>query len=646
MVFESDPNVVAEIAGEPISFDQLQRQYQRTSGVVDTVETLASYEDFLERYVDFRLKVKEAKRIGLDSHPDVVNEILSYRGRFARPYLLERNVIEPITELLYERRTEMIHASHILLRLSPGQDSTDAFAKMTLIVDSIKAGADFGDMAERHSEDPTAKNPARPTGYRGNLGFFSGGRMVQSFEDQAYSTEVGSLSPIFRSRYGYHVLKVHERRNTIPEVRAAHIMIVPKGTTEVDSSNALAEIQALRDSVSAGTPFADLARRHSDDGSSAAKGGDIGYIAYDGRLLPELKDPLFNLQEIGDVTEVLETRFGYHLLELTDRKGIPSYDELYEELKKQALGLPRMKVEERKFAEKVLINRSASYDTLKVADLFVAVSADSAATMIKENQFSPEELLIPIASIGDSTLTVEHLHQTMRFEQFDSSGGKDSLLTAIMQDFMIQKAIDYEVAALEETDEEFSTTMSDFRDGLVLFKLMEDSVWSAATKDSLALRKRYDASPTSFTYPDRTVIISFFGRDSKALEEHVTAVLETGVAPIPDTSATTGTVSQIRTDTTRVAGNTNSIFDSALSLTAGERTTVQEYNNGYIILVNDGVEPSRQKTFDEARSEIATAYQDELEAQLLGRLRTEYNTFTYPDRLRVHLGLGMDPVSP
>ncbi len=639
MMFADDPEVVAEIAGSPISFTELEEQYRRTSGLVDTSGTVESYEDFLQRYVDFKLKVREARRIGLDKDPEVVNEILTYRGRFARPYLLEHNVIEPITQLLYNRRSEMVHASHILLRVREGDDTTAVRNRMVLIVDSIKAGTDFGDMAVRHSEDPTAANPARPTGYKGNLGFFSGGRMVQPFEDWAYMTSPGSMSPIFRTRFGYHVLQVHERRPAIPEVRVSHLMTAPTNPTAADSLAALENIQSLRDSILAGADFATIARRHSADGSSAPKGGDLGYIAYDGRLLPELKDPLFDLENVGDITEVIQTRFGNHVLQLTDRKALPTYDELYEELKKQALALPRMKTEERKFALGVLDERGASYDTLKVRDLFVAVPKDSVGKIIREMQFSEDEMQIPIAMVGDSTFTVNHLVNTMRFQQFDTSVTKDSLLSKIMDDFMVQKAIDYEVAALEETDESFAVTMSDFRDGLVLFKLMEDSVWNAASSDSLALLERYNANPQSYRYPDRTIVVSFFGRDSEALASYVETLMTTGTAPVPDTSATTGSVDQIRTDTTRIAGTSNSIFDSALELGQGEITEPAEYNGGYIILLNDGIDPSRPKTFAEARSELATEFQEELEARLLTRLRRENLAFTYPERLPVLIGL-------
>ena len=226
-----DPSVVAVIDGEPLTLDEFETRYARASGgaAVAADDSLEAYRDFLQRYVNFRVKVKAARDAGLDESDEVLSEIRTYRTNLARPYLIEREVLEPLVREVYDRRQETIDASHILIRVGPvptPADTLAAYEKLVMVLDSVRAGTDFGDLAVRHSEDPSAQREGRP-GYRGRLGFFEAGRMVQEFEDVAYETPVGEVSDIFRTQFGYHILQVNERRENVAPVQVAHIMIVP-----------------------------------------------------------------------------------------------------------------------------------------------------------------------------------------------------------------------------------------------------------------------------------------------------------------------------------------------------------------------------------------------------------------------------------
>ena len=261
------------------------------------------------------------------------------------------------------------------------------------------------------------------------------------------------------------------------------------------------------------------------------------------------------------------------------------------------------------------------------------MSGDSAAAAIATGALIETGGELPVVSIGESGYSAAELTRWAMSASIPPSESASDYAVAIADGFLVQKAIDYTVDKLEEDNEDFRETMSDFRDGLLLFRVMEDSVWSRATSDSTELVRRYNLSPDRFRHPDRTRLLGFYSR-LRANADSVVALLEDSVAIgdiegfFADTSGT-----PVRLDTTYVAGPTNSVFDRALDLAPGERTPPVAYNRGHIVIVNDGIEPARTKTFDEARTEIVNEYQADLEESLIADLRARYNARTFPARL-------------
>src|SRR5690606_13069177 len=148
---------------------------------------------------------------------------------------------------------------------APAADTLAAYEKITALRDSIEAGMPFDEVAFRHSEDPSARRN------RGDLGYFTGGRMIEPFENAAYATPVGEIAGPVRTRFGYHLLYVKDRRPRTPDIRASHILIRLQGQTEADSAAALETIRQIQDRLAAGEDFATLARLYSDDVASGRR---------------------------------------------------------------------------------------------------------------------------------------------------------------------------------------------------------------------------------------------------------------------------------------------------------------------------------------------------------------------------------------
>ena len=631
----ANPDVVAVYDGEVFTLDEFESRYARTVGTREAAEadSLAEYQDFLERYVNFRLKVRAAEEAGVDESPEVAQEIRTYRANLARPYLLENEVVEPVVRELYERQKQLNDVSHVLIRVdqfAEPADTLEAYRRASALRDSVLQGKDFGEIAFFHSEDPSVRGPETRLGHRGRLGFFSAGRMVEPFETWSYATPVGEVSPVFRTQFGYHFIYVHDRRPAVPDIQLSHIMVRPLPN---DSSAARDTLLMVQQRLEAGEDFAELARQYSIDMQSRPRGGDIGFISFDAPIHESFKDPAFALEEVGDVTDIVETPYGLHIIKLTGRKVPQSFEEAYEELKQTASRLPRIQEAERDLARRVIEERGATVDTSLVLQTFGSIEPDSVYSRLVEKKAPAEVLAAPLFVLGDSTYTVSDLAEYASNERLEHLGDTEFRLMNLLTTFLTTRTIEYEAARLEERDEEFGRIMEEFRDGLVLFQFMEDSVWTAAERDSLALRAHFEAHAHEYRWPERTRIISIEA-SSDSLATLLAQRLDAGESPAAiEASYASDTLNVVRVDTMLIAEKTNSIYDRALELAQGRHTSPLKYRNSYVVLLNDGTEAPRQKTFEEARTQVVSEYQSILEERLIARLRDRFNAHTFPERL-------------
>ncbi|GMQ80956.1 MAG: peptidylprolyl isomerase [Rhodothermia bacterium] len=641
---ESENSAVATIAGNPITLSEFVREYERTAVLESDPETdsLSAYRDFLERYVDFKLKVLEAKEAGYQKLDDFKDEIGGYRNQLARPYILQEEVTDPLIQLMHARRQEMIEASHILVRLGASATPADTFGayeRILAIRDSVILGSDFGELAFRYSEDPSARGKQGSPGYQGYLGTFGGGRMVDEFEDMAYATPVDSVSDPFRSPFGYHILKVHSRAPLPGDIRLAHIMVQALAGTAADSAAALDTMNEIKNKIAAGEDFADLAAEYSVDRGSASNGGELQRMAFDGGLPANLRDKAYSM-EVGQISDVIETSFGFHLVRVLERFPPESLEEARERMSGNMSQLPRARKAEEAFTRQKRNDLDARVDSVQIETWFDQLGADSLLKGLSASEFSAVDPTTPIAWMGDSTYAVGKFVSHIRQNRISEAPSPSESFWRTMDDFLDDQALDYEIAALEERDPVFARTMNEFRDGLILFRLMEDSVWTAASVDSTGLEAFYGPRASSYRFEDRFRII-MISHASDSLLQNVVAKLRSGT----ELSRLFETVfadssSLIRVDTTMIEGPSNSIFDKALNQNPGEVTDPLPYNNGFLILYNDGIEPAREKTFTEARAQAVNDYQIVLEEKMIARLRKKYKVALYPDRLQYLLKPG------
>ncbi len=253
---------------------------------------------------------------------------------------------------------------------------------------------------------------------------------------------------------------------------------------------------------------------------------------------------------------------------------------------------------------------------------------------------------LQIAQLGDSTYTLGSFLDFAQDRGIRQDMAPDTGIRQALSAYAADAAIAYETAALEKRNPEFARVMTEFREGLILFSLMEDSVWNAASEDSLALHAHWEAHQNEYTFPERTRVVAFYSSNDSLLQV-VASKLDSGIsgAALQEWIASDSTAA-IRVDTVRVAEETSSIFDRALSLDVGGHVGPIPHARDRVLLLKDGLEPPRVKTFEEARATVVGEYQQVLEEALIERLRQRYDVHLFPERLQAAFKQGNAQVEP
>ena len=337
------------IDGEETTIAEFKRVYEKNLDAIDN-EDAKSVTKNLELYINYKLKVKEAYSIKLDTFPSYKREMETYRNQLSAPYLQDTTFIDKLVQDAYFRTENSVKAKHILIRISRDatpKDTLFAYNKILKLRERILNGEKFEVIAAQFSEDRSAQDDAKTgrKGNGGNLGYFSAFNMVYPFEVAAYNTKINEISMPFKTQFGYHIIQVDDFKKSDGEIEAAHILV--KDTSAVSKT----KIESIYGKLIAKEKFEDLAKQYSDDPGSKNKGGNLGKFAA-GRMVKPFSDAAFALENVNDFSEPFKTRFGWHIVKLIKKHPIKSFDEMKKDLKVKVKKSSRMQL-----SEKAVVNK-------------------------------------------------------------------------------------------------------------------------------------------------------------------------------------------------------------------------------------------------------------------------------------------------
>ena len=470
--------VLLTIDGEEITISDFKRVYEKNLDAIENEEA-KNVEKNLELYINYKLKVKEAYSIRLDTLPSYVKEIEMYKNQLSAPYMQDTVFINELVKVAYFRTKNEVKAKHILIKtpkLATPKDTLLAYKKITEIRNRVLSGEDFEIVANETSEDPSARGDLKSgrKGNNGNLGYFSAFRMVYPFEAAAYTTKVGEVSEPFRTRFGYHILKVDTLRASRGEVEVAHILL--------NDSGAKGEklINEIYKKLQADEKFKALAREYSNDVGTKSKGGKLKKFGI-GVMVKPFEEVAFSLQNEGEYSKPFKTRFGWHILQLTKKHPILPFVELERELKNKVKSGDRAQLSKEAVINKLKKKYSISEnnEAKKIFDRkdFLTISKDSMQTVI--------------LSINDKKIKQEAFFSFLKHK-------RNKPVFEIFNEFKNEEILGYYKENLEKTEPEFAYILQEYRDGLLLFELMQQKIWEKSSKDTLGLKTFFNANLSKY----------------------------------------------------------------------------------------------------------------------------------------------------
>jgi len=493
------------VNGEEIFAEEFMAVFMKNN--INKTASKEEIDEYLELYINFRLKVAEAKTLQLDTQKTFKIELDGYRKTLAQPYLMKTEVLDKLVNEAFERMQWDVRASHILIKVSPfasPADTLKAYNKAISIRNRVLKGESFEKLAVEVSDDESAKGSQGPqpmAGNKGDLGYFSALDLVYDFENAAYAMKVGDVSMPVRSEYGYHIIKLTDKKKSLGKVQTAHILIsIPSDADETVRKDAKNKADDLYDKIVKGDSFEDLAKEFSDDRGSGMRGGMLPWFGVF-RMLPEFIEPLYSMAK-GDVSKPVLTSYGYHIIKLVDKKTPGSFDETKSDLKTRVMRDQRFKTATKSFVEKLKVeNGFESYPVALKA--FISIVNDS----IFKGTWSAEmvsEMKAPLFKTGDMMFYQQDFAFYVESNQLIQKGDdKETYLRNLYDKFVQEMVIQYENDILEQKHPQFASLMKEYHDGILLFDLTDQMVWSKALKDSAGLSDFYETIKLNYMWPER-----------------------------------------------------------------------------------------------------------------------------------------------
>ena len=489
--------VLLTINGEPTYVSEFEYIYNKNNDAT-TIDP-KTVTEYIDLFVNFKLKVAEAKAYGIDTTEAFINELAGYRKQLAAPYFLDNEAKEALLQEAYERKCSELELSHILIQI-PGSgtaaDTLEAYNKALLVKERIEAtetqGA-FETIAREISSDPSAQQNG------GYLGWITAFRTVYPFETGAYNTPVGEISNPIRSPFGYHLIKVNDKRKAQGEVFVSHIMTFTNPRDEQVNEAAKSKIDSIYQCVLAGEDFATLAQQTSQDRGSAANGGELPWFST-GRMVPEFEKAAFALKEINSICAPIQSMYGWHIIKLLDKKPLGTYDELKEDL---AAELDRdsrnAKINENFIGRlKEEYHFSQNKESLKLLYVLATQNKISDSTFVAEAQKINGELF----SFGGKNYTVANFAEYVSENKNSKKVIPQEIIDEKVNAFAAQELLAYEDGKLEEKHAAFRNLINEYHDGILLFEISNQKVWERSSTDVEGITKFFKKNKRDYAWDE------------------------------------------------------------------------------------------------------------------------------------------------
>lgn len=628
----SGEDVLMTIAGKKVTVSEFMAIYQKNNPKGTAIDK-KSLEEYLDLYINFKLKVKQAEDLGMDTVAAFKSELKGYRDQLAKPYLIDETEVDFLVQEAFERKHYDVRVSHIFIKLdkdpSPA-DTLEAYKKISRIMERVKNGEDFGKLAAELSEDPSARdreaNQQHPfiKGNNGDLGYFTVFDFIYPFECASYKTEKGKVSPITRTEYGYHIIKVTDKRKAMGTVTVAHIfMPVPKDANHQDSMKVEQRMDTVYQKLMMGAKWDSMVKQYSEDKGSAMKGGILPKFGVN-KLVPEFIEVVYNLNEKGDFSKPFMTPYGWHIVKLVDRQLPGTFDEEKADLKKKVMSDPRYD-----------LAKNAMYTKIKKENGFVDYPETKKAfyTAVTDSIFVAKWTIESASSLNKVMMKIGTTEYTQQdFAKFLVKNQRkrekmsiENYVNAQYISFTNDNLMKYQDAHLEDKYPDFRNLMTEYRDGILLFNLTDEKVWSRAVKDTTGLKDFYERNKMNYMWGQR-VDASIYTLKNPKLSQKLRNFISSGLSDQDLLKEfNSDTLKVLAVESGKYSKNDNKYIDMVQWSVGLSGDLKADSTSKSIVIVNvkQMIKPE-PKSLSEARGLITADYQNYLEKIWIQYLRQKY----------------------
>ncbi|MBT3174569.1 MAG: hypothetical protein HN336_06945 [Lentimicrobiaceae bacterium] len=626
-----DKKVLVTINNENVTAGEFMRVYEKNN-YTDELYSENDVNDYLNLYIDFKLKVTEAVYLKLDTSASFITELSGYRTQLAKPYFVDESVNEELLLEAYDRLKKDIRASHILIMVDENatpEDTLKAYNKISRVVDDLNAGKEFSVAAIEYSDDPSARdtkavpNKQRATkGNKGDLGYFTVFNMLYPFESVAYNTEVGDISPIVRTKYGYHIINVTDVKDAMGTAQVAHIFVALRpDASKQDSLRKTEKVNNIHAKIQEGLSFEDAVAQYSEDKGSIKNNGQLSHFTCN-RVVPEFVE-VVDIMQVGDISAPIKTDYGYHIVKLIESNKPGSFDEESSILKKRLAKDNRSRK-----SEDAVITNIKTNNKFKVYTEAANAIIDAIDSSVLNKRFVADSLKFmteTVIKIKKEKYTQYDFAKFVQINQrIQDNIDRDVYVKQLFSEFEEDCCLSFMDKNLEANYPDFKELVKEYHDGILLFNLTDEKVWSKAVKDTMGLQEFFESNRNNYIWDERVDATVYEIRDRNIIAQ---------VTEIISTMDNDGDIAKaFETDSikaVRIIPNTYELGDNkyvdqidwAVGVSEPVNSDVEDLT--VIVKVREVLSPE-PKALKDARGLVTADYQSFLETQWLKELKTEY----------------------
>lgn len=614
---QEDP-VLFTVGDKEVRISEFQYIYNKTNGEKVSYDE-ASLKEYLDLYINFKLQVAEGEATGLSEKASVVREQEQYKRQLASTYLIDREITEKLVREAYDRSQEDRRISHLLIAVSP--DADEATQKMALEkINKAKAEItpkNFDKMVKEHSDDQYSNAKG------GDLGFFTALQLPYSLETAAYKTEKGGISDVVKTRYGYHIVRVDEVRPAFGQIKIAHLLLRSKKNPK----EAKATIDSLYEALKEGAEFETLVGKHSQDNATKNRGGQLGWVGIN-KYAKNFEEVIFSLEQDGNISKPFETEAGWHIIKRYQGIKNAKYQDVKAEITNKIKRKPRFEIIQDALVANIKEESNFKRDAANLTAMTEALNKEGTFMTYRwkfvEDKAMDDKVLFTIgntkATIGEFKSIAQRAHSermNMQPRTLEAS------IERILKKLETQKALAYEETQLEKRYPEFKALMREYEEGILLFEVKKQLVWDKAASDEEGLKKFYEENKENYKWKERANVTFYTLRtdDSKVTKKISKKARKKSAESVKALYNKDREVVQTTTGVYEKDKNTELAKMKWKSNTVGKG---YDKDGSFYFTKIEEIIPASVKTLEEARGYVVADYQDDLEKQLITRLKEKF----------------------